>query len=284
MPYIPTTITHMSPLTNSSGAIISGSRELYSYRFNVSGGTENPEGVKSLAAGPGVTATPGGGGFTITNSGVTSISSTASVTATSVATIPPFYPIGTLTTLTAVNTPSATTSTPIFNRFVFNEGDVEFVLPANVPISFLTIQTPTNNNYAELEFSFVPAFPESALSQCVVTQNGTIPAGQGLNMQFFLTPSNAAIVPGSNCYNPLRISDTQTFPSGSTRLLPSSTSLSTFPTATQFVSCYSPTPVNLWYLNCVVSTALPGVSFSINATSTTTIQGLLYANSIRHIA
>jgi hypothetical protein len=36
----------------------------------------------------------------------------------------------------------------------------------------------------------------------------------------------------------------------------------------------------VWYLNCVNRTALPGVSYVIPPTSTSSIQGTLYTNNV----
>ena len=138
------------------------------------------------------------------------------------------------------------------------------------------MQTATTNNYAELEFAFDP-FGSTPASQCFVQQNGSN-AGAQFDIEFFLTTSPNSIVPPATRYNSLRLQGTGV--NGTTRLLPNSTGLSAFPTASQFTSCFNASGSSVWYLNCVNRTAVPSVSYVIPATSTQSIQGTLYTNNV----
>jgi hypothetical protein len=263
MPYIPTTITHMS------ANLSLGSRELYAYRYTVSGGQVTPAGVKSVTAGTGVSIA---GGSDITSTGVINISAGTNVSVATAA----ILPSGTRTTITGT-LGGATTGTPQFYQTDFATADGSpFTLVPNVPITFLTMQTATTNNYAELEFAFDP-FGSTPASQCFVQQNGTI-AGEKFDIEFFLTTNANSTTPPADRYNTLRLQGTGG--SGVTRLLPNSTGLSAFPTASQFVSCFDASGSSVWYLNCVNRTALPSVSYVIPATSTQSVQGTLYANNV----
>ena len=109
MPYIPTTITHMS------ANLSLGSRELYAYRYTVSGGQVTPAGVKSVTAGTGVSIA---GGSNITSTGVINISAGSNVTVATAA----ILPSGTRTTITGT-LGGATTGTPQFYQDDFATAD-----------------------------------------------------------------------------------------------------------------------------------------------------------------
>jgi hypothetical protein len=246
MPYIPTTITH-----KASGAI-------YAYKQSVSGGSAQPDGVKSITAGYGV----GGGGNTgavaLSNAGITTITGGAGVSVTT---------SGDVTTLTATGA-GATSGTSV--RYVTNLNSPVTFLPSASTI-LCTLETPTTNNYAEVSVGFVPAQTNPYVQPVLVPSFGAIGLGIYLSPAPVLTPT---II--SNCYGSL-IAETSAI-SNIPFTLPGITGQSTYPANALYLSAVSPTPVSTWYV--VASNFQASGTPYIGADTCQEIRCGLYANNV----
>lgn len=266
MPYIPTTITHMSSGVQLN---LSGSRELYSYRFNVSGGSETPAGVKSVTAGTGIIVdNTGPPTCSIRGSGVNAITAGAGggLQVTTAATADPE---GTLTTIAVSGTPTATSGTQIYTWGDFTPPSGTYRIVNNgTPLVLLELKTPTANNYIEVEYAFIPTSATPA-SQCRIRTTGGI-----LDANIFVATSPTAQVPPANCYGYQRFFGD----AAEAGLLPNSTGVSTYAANTQFVSCSNATPTNTWYL--ILANANPNAAIAIDVASTTQVQASYYANNV----
>ena len=173
MPYIPTTITHRSGgFPDVSGAIVDGGKQftLFAYTNTVSGGSAQPEGVKSITAGYGIGGGGSSGAVALSNAGVVTITGSAGISVTT---------SGDTTTLTATGG-GATSGTLVSFRTllndprIFNRGE-ETVL--------CTLETPTTNNYCEVNVGFIPANPSPYVAPVLQAAAGAIQFG------LYLSPS-----------------------------------------------------------------------------------------------
>lgn len=246
MPYIPTTITH-----KSSGAI-------YAYANTVSGGSATPEGVKSITAGYGIGGGGSSGAVALSNAGIVTITGSAGVTVSTV---------GDTTTLTS--TAGGATSGTLVNYqtnlddpFLFTSGDATILC---------TLDTPTTNNYCEVNLGFLPAQTNPYVAPVLQSAFGAIQLGLYLSPSSTLSPS---II--SNSYGSM-IAETSAI-SNIPFTLPDPSAQSTYPTNSLFMSSVSPTPVSTWYI--IGSNYNPTADCFISASTCSEIRTSLYANNI----
>jgi hypothetical protein len=246
MPYIPTTITH-----KSSGAI-------WAYANTVSGGSATPEGVKSITAGYGIGGGGSSGAVALSNAGIVTITGSAGVTVSTV---------GDTTTLTS--TAGGATSgtlvsyqTLLDDPFLFTSGDATILC---------TLETPTTNNYCEVNVGFLAANPSPYVAPVLQSAFGAIQLGLYLSPSSTLSPS---II--SNSYGSM-IAETSAI-SNIPFTLPDPSAQSTYPTNSLFMSSVSPTPVTTWYI--IGSNYNPSADCFISAATCSEIRTSLYANNI----
>lgn len=246
MPYIPTTITH-----KSSGAI-------YAYVNTVSGGEAQPEGVKSITAGYGIGGGGSSGAVALSNAGVVTITGGTGISVST---------SGDTTTLTST-AGGATSGTLVSYRTLLNtprifNKDEETVL--------CTLETPTMNNYCEVNVGFIPAQPSPYVAPVLQSTFGAIQLGLYLSPSPTLSPT---II--SNCYGAM-IAETSAI-SNVPFTLPDPTAQSTYPTNTLFMSSVSPTPVSTWYI--IGSNYNPTADCFIDGATCQQVRTSLYANNI----
>ena len=246
MPYIPTTITH-----KSSGA-------LFAYANTVSGGSAIPEGVKSITAGYGIAGGGSSGAVALSNAGIVTITGSAGVTVSTAGET-------TILTSTAGGATSGTLvsyQTLLDDPRLFNRGE-ETIL--------CTLQTPTTNNYCEVNVGFLPAQTSPYVAPVLQSAFGGIQLGLYLSPSATLSPS---II--SNSYGSM-IAETSLI-SNIPFTLPDPSAQSTYPANSLFMSSVSPTPVSTWYI--IGSNYNTTADCFISATTCQEVRTALYANNI----
>jgi len=248
MPYIPTTITH-----KSSGAIFAAS-------YSVSGGGVGPDGVKSITAGYGIGGGGSSGSVALSNAGIITINGGTGVSVTT---------SGATTTLTST-AGGATSGTQV--SYVTILEPPNFFFEPNTSTILCTLETPTTNNYCEVNVGFVPAQTNPYAAPVIqASSGGPVALGIYLSPAPVLTPT---II--SNCYGSF-IAESSAI-SNTACLLPDPTAQSTYPTNTLFMTSVSPTAVSTWYV--VASNYSVSGRPLISSDSTTEIRTSLYANNI----
>jgi len=246
MPYIPTTITH-----KSSGAI-------WAYANTVSGGTATPEGVKSITAGYGIAGGGTSGAVSLSNNGITAITGGTGVTVSTV---------GDTTTLTST-AGGATSGTLVSYQTLLDDPRL-FIRGGETVLC--TLETPTTNNYCEVNVGFLAANPSPYVAPVLESAFGAIQLGLYLSPSPTLSPT---II--SNSYGSM-IAETSAI-SNIPFTLPDPSAQSTYPTNSLFMSSVSPSPVTTWYI--IGSNYNPTADCYIGANTCSEIRTSLYANNI----
>lgn len=254
MPYIPTTITHKAskPSSNAPNGAI------WAYANTVSGGEATPEGVKSITAGYGIGGGGSSGAVALSNAGVVTITGSAGISVSTV---------GDTTTLTATGG-GATSGTLVSYQTLLN---TPRMFDRGEETILCTFDTPTTNNYCEVNVGFIPANPNPYVAPVLQS------AYPGIQFGLYLSPSSAlspTII--SNCYGAM-IAETSAI-SNVPFTLPDPTAQSTYPANSLFMSSVSPTPVSTWYI--IGSNYNPIADCYISGTTCQQVRTALYANNI----
>lgn len=257
MPYIPVTITHLAGGSTPSGAP-TPAPPIYAYVNTVSQGQAQPDGVKSITAGYGIGGGGSSGAVALSNTGIQTITAGTGVSVST---------SGATTTITATASGAATSGT--FVRYITTP-TFPITFAPNASTVLCTLQTPTNNNYAEVTLGFVPTFKIPHQQPVIQPAGGAMGLGIYLSYSPSLTPTMI-----SNCYGSL-IAETSAvsnipFP------LPDPTAQSEYPTNSLYLSAVSPSPVDTWY---VVASNFQGSVPYISSATVQDIRCSLYANNI----
>ena len=254
MPYIPTTITHKASIPSSNAA----NSAIWAYANTVSGGSATPEGVKSITAGYGIGGGGSSGAVALSNAGIVTITGSAGVTVSTV---------GDTTTLTS--TAGGATSGTLVNYTTLLDDPRLFIKGEETILC--TLDTPTTNNYCEVNVGFLAANPSPYVAPVLQSAFG------GIQLGLYLSPSSAlspSII--SNSYGSM-IAETSLI-SNIPFTLPDPSAQSTYPANNLFMSSVSPTPVSTWYV--IASNYNTIADCYIAAATCQEIRTSLYANNI----